>query len=490
MKISVVIPCFNAARHLARSVGSIQRQGIPDTEIIVVDDVSTDNTLEVARELAGKVPNLQVITQPENGGPARARNAGLRRVRGEYVCFLDADDAYSDGVFEKVLSSLDSLPWIQAIEFPLRLVNNHREVHPLQLEVMANSVPSNMILRTRLAKNIGGFPEDPAFRTKLAGEDIAFRSAIRQWGNMARMPGVFLEYTISRGSHFDRFMDRCRIENERLVIGPDEHEARVREGHAEYLRQVFHRVRENAGIRATRKVAIDTERGRLVVETLDNSVSHEHALATLQGKTYPHVPFVRKVERILDIGANIGAAAVYFSLLYPDARIAALEPSSQAFTLLRCNAQLRRNIETFNVGLLDVTESRELFLGGPDSVTNSLFQNVLSGPSREQVQLVSAAVFSAHAQLGTPDIIKIDTEGAELAIIRSMQRAFCEAKLVYLEYHSEQDRLEIDQILAPTHILFSAKVPQPHRGEMVYVRKDAFPAAQARDHWQIKRNAS
>jgi hypothetical protein len=54
---------------------------------------------------------------------------------------------------------------------------------------------------------VGGFPTGTEFRTKYAGEDIAFRNPLRTWGKVQRIDGVFLEYTIYPGGHFDRYMD-------------------------------------------------------------------------------------------------------------------------------------------------------------------------------------------------------------------------------------------------------------------------------------------
>jgi glycosyltransferase involved in cell wall biosynthesis len=151
--------------------------------------------------------HLSIIEQVANGGPAKARNAGLRRAKGDYVCFLDADDAWGDQLFATVIPILDERPWIDAVEFPLKLINCHREVTEHQKRIMEDVSSSNMIVRRSIALAVGGFPQGPAFRTKRGGEDIAFRKALREWGKMTRINGVFIEYTIRRGGHFDLFMD-------------------------------------------------------------------------------------------------------------------------------------------------------------------------------------------------------------------------------------------------------------------------------------------
>src|SRR5690242_9391093 len=86
--ISVIIPSYNCARFVAESVESMLRQSVPPSEVIVVDDGSTDDTLAVVRGYAGRV----TVVQAPHGGYASARNHGLARATGEWVAFHDADD--------------------------------------------------------------------------------------------------------------------------------------------------------------------------------------------------------------------------------------------------------------------------------------------------------------------------------------------------------------------------------------------------------------
>ncbi|MFM8717992.1 MAG: glycosyltransferase family 2 protein, partial [Chthoniobacterales bacterium] len=99
--ISVVIPAYNRAGLIGDTLKSLFNQTLPATEIIVVDDGSTDFTAEAAesefsvfsRQLAGKarIPEFKAIRQA-NAGPGPARNRGLREARGEFVHFFDSDD--------------------------------------------------------------------------------------------------------------------------------------------------------------------------------------------------------------------------------------------------------------------------------------------------------------------------------------------------------------------------------------------------------------
>lgn len=89
--VSVVIPVHNGERYLAATLDSILAQTCPPLEIIVIDDASSDATPQI---LAAYAAHLEVIRHDAASGPARARNEGIQRARGEYIAFLDADDLW------------------------------------------------------------------------------------------------------------------------------------------------------------------------------------------------------------------------------------------------------------------------------------------------------------------------------------------------------------------------------------------------------------
>lgn len=89
--ISVIVPMYNVEKYLEQCVVSIEYQNYSPLELILVDDGSQDRTLEVAKGLAEKFQNIQVIYQ-ENQGQGKARNTGLSHAKGELIAFIDADD--------------------------------------------------------------------------------------------------------------------------------------------------------------------------------------------------------------------------------------------------------------------------------------------------------------------------------------------------------------------------------------------------------------
>ncbi|SMP66105.1 Glycosyltransferase involved in cell wall bisynthesis [Neorhodopirellula lusitana] len=98
--VSVVIPAFNAARFLSEAVASVEAQDYSRIEVVIVDDGSTDDTWEIANQIA--IRNGRVCcVQQANGGISSARNTGIRNCTGELLAFLDADDLWTSDRLEK-----------------------------------------------------------------------------------------------------------------------------------------------------------------------------------------------------------------------------------------------------------------------------------------------------------------------------------------------------------------------------------------------------
>ena len=107
--ISIAMPCYNGARHLPLSVGSVQAQTRADWELIVVDDGSNDDSWKTLQGLAAADARVRIFRQA-NAGAAAARNHGLREVRGRYTAFLDSDDTWDPHFLESMVAALESEP--------------------------------------------------------------------------------------------------------------------------------------------------------------------------------------------------------------------------------------------------------------------------------------------------------------------------------------------------------------------------------------------
>src|SRR5882757_3879585 len=102
-KISVIIPTFNRASLLERTIASVERQSLVPIEILLIDDCSTDDTQQRIASISSAIP---IVYQrlAKNGGGAVARNVGIRLAKGDYVAFLDSDDEWEVDHLETLAS--------------------------------------------------------------------------------------------------------------------------------------------------------------------------------------------------------------------------------------------------------------------------------------------------------------------------------------------------------------------------------------------------
>jgi len=108
--LSVILPNYNHARFLPTCLRAIFTQSVPPTEVIVIDDASTDQSLEVLADFARQYPSLRVFRNERNQGVVYNLNRGLELARGEWLTFPAADDEIAPGLFEKSLRLLAQHP--------------------------------------------------------------------------------------------------------------------------------------------------------------------------------------------------------------------------------------------------------------------------------------------------------------------------------------------------------------------------------------------
>ena len=171
IRVSVVMPCYNAERYLVESIQSILDQTLQDFELIVVDDGSTDSTRAVVETFDDS--RLRYIYR-DNGGPGAARNTGISAARGEYIAPLDADDLALSHRLASQLDALESDPSLSVVGSGYEWIDeegNHIpwERHSWQrfpdLDGLRGwlfdcpVVPSATMLRRSAWEQVGGFDE-------------------------------------------------------------------------------------------------------------------------------------------------------------------------------------------------------------------------------------------------------------------------------------------------------------------------------------------
>lgn len=102
--ISIIVPVYNASRFLDETIKTVREQTIDNWELIFVDDCSTDDSDEIIKQYMKIDKKIKYFKQDQNGGPALARNRGIDEAKGNFLCFLDADDMWDKDKLEKQLN--------------------------------------------------------------------------------------------------------------------------------------------------------------------------------------------------------------------------------------------------------------------------------------------------------------------------------------------------------------------------------------------------
>ena len=173
--VSVIMPAYNAEPYLHAAVESVLRQSYDDLELLIIDDGSSDRTVEIAREYAARDSRVRVLEQA-NAGPGPARNAGFRAAAGRLFAFLDSDDEWDATFLSELIAVLDARPDVDVVIGNARIRGGSRhgqparprrgEGQPITLpEILADESALFImaVFRREAVDAIGGF--DPALLT-------------------------------------------------------------------------------------------------------------------------------------------------------------------------------------------------------------------------------------------------------------------------------------------------------------------------------------
>ena len=170
-KISVVVPLYNKRDYLKLSVDSILNQTHKNIEVLIVDDCSTDGSLELCRELYGQDDRVKILKQPKNMGPGAARNTGIRRAEGKYIVFVDGDDEILPDRLRKMFDVAE--------KFNAEIVHNTHFLFPLPDE--NGNIPLQLIGGVDLFPVSGNLNGDDYTEITPLSDDLASR--LEDWKN-------------------------------------------------------------------------------------------------------------------------------------------------------------------------------------------------------------------------------------------------------------------------------------------------------------------
>ena len=131
---SVVIPLYNKENHIKETLNSVLNQTFIDFEIIIINDGSTDNSLDKVQEI--KDSRINIYTTP-NQGVSKARNTGILKSNSKYICFLDADDFWYENHLSQMKQLLDSFP-----ECGLYATSYYRRINDILLKPKYHNIPN------------------------------------------------------------------------------------------------------------------------------------------------------------------------------------------------------------------------------------------------------------------------------------------------------------------------------------------------------------
>ena len=132
LKFSVIVPVYNSEKYIEKCILSLLEQNYSDFELILVNDCSSDNSLNICNKYAEQFDNILVLNQPVNKGVSAARNIGIESAKGQYVMFVDSDDFVApnyfhtiDGLIEKNNIELISFGHFDYIIFDDKTIESH-----------------------------------------------------------------------------------------------------------------------------------------------------------------------------------------------------------------------------------------------------------------------------------------------------------------------------------------------------------------------------
>ncbi|MDB5767714.1 MAG: hypothetical protein JWQ61_2528 [Collimonas fungivorans] len=220
--VSCIIPSFNGMDRLGAAVQSVLNQQGVNVEVVIVDDYSNAETRSFILELASHDERIRPFFLPENGGQSVARNIGAMIARSPFIAFLDQDDEHCPGWYAAALGILRQQPTLgalsgsaQVVDIPARFGIDETDV---RIRGLSAVFMTNIVCRRSVFLASGGFPTAEIWRSPIAGEDGAYRFALKEHWNGGGCDFPALKHWAKEGGTTVRFLDRTKVVDGKVSI--------------------------------------------------------------------------------------------------------------------------------------------------------------------------------------------------------------------------------------------------------------------------------
>jgi FkbM family methyltransferase len=546
--VSVIVPAYEHADTIYRTLESVFSQTLTDFEVIVVNDGSSDRTAEVLAPLVAK-GRIRYFAQ-QNAGQAAARNRGAAEARGKFFAFLDDDDIWPPDKLAWQVKYLEANPGVSVVagwceDFRGKIPGPGVErpfasgpkgsVDLLLLVRVPITSPGQTLLRANLFRELDGF--DPAVS---GADDYDFWFRALRHSRIEMVPRVALFYRRHSGN-FSRDADlmfaNCLLVAKRHLstaapeLQPKLFEAFYRQisssaGHRlardwaflrggsnhlwsrlrkrgrsfrmimgePILRRLFFQGLASAvrrRVRQTRKLAgtmpvttslkavlWEKDESRIIKTKLRDlgipiifrpGTSDVMILDKVFAESEYDLPFSIPVRTVVDAGAHIGAATLFYHHRFPDARILAIEPEESNYDLLRKNTEIIPNVVAMQAALWPYDTQLWIQDTAADKATFQV--STTSSDFGYPVPSITPWKIFEKLHVDRIDVLKLDIEGAELDLFAShtdqwLSRVGC----LVLELH---DRLRPGCAQSLYRALHSYNFQQEIRGENIFILLDS-----------------
>ncbi len=209
--VSIVIPAYNAENTIVETLESVLQQTYDHIEVIVVNDGSTDRTLEVAEQFVIGKPTIRVFTKG-NEGAAATRNYGFKYVKGEFLLFLDSDDLLAPEYVSACISKFEEQPALDIVYTQTRFFERETELFVLPPFAMDTMLQTNCFAVTAMMRS-NAFEDIGMYDTHLrfAEDWEMWIRMVQKYGNVYQIEMPFFLYR--KRNTLDSLTDQNKIQN-------------------------------------------------------------------------------------------------------------------------------------------------------------------------------------------------------------------------------------------------------------------------------------